>query len=201
MDLVQRVGTGGRHGAVKRQLLLSRAGPAGPAEEPTRNFHGRTMFCRGASGTASLGLRRLACRSGVAALGAQHVRQSLSQQCGRPVVAASPAARGAHSDTTIHYHSGFRVHQFPILDDNYSYLIVDEVTNEAAAVDPADPERTLAEVDAAELSLTTVLCTHKHWDHAQGNDALAAHIAGLRVVGPALEDCPAATELVSGEFK
>jgi glyoxylase-like metal-dependent hydrolase (beta-lactamase superfamily II) len=110
------------------------------------------------------------------------------------------ATRGVHSDTTIHRHDGFRVHQFPILSDNYSYLIVDEVTNEAVAVDPADPERTLAEVEDGELSLTAVLCTHKHWDHAQGNEALAAHISGLRVVGPALEECPAVTERVSGSY-
>ena len=62
----------------------------------------------------------------------------------------------------------------------------------------ADPERTLAEVASAELSLTTVLCTHKHWDHAQGNEALAAHIPGLRVIGPAAEECPAVTETVGG---
>jgi len=110
------------------------------------------------------------------------------------------ARRSVHSDTTIHRHDGFRVHQFPILSDNYSYLIVDEVTNEAVAVDPADPDRTLAEVEDGDLSLTAILCTHKHWDHAQGNEALAAHIPGLRVVGPALEDCPAVTEVVSGPY-
>ena len=98
----------------------------------------------------------------------------------------------------MHQHSGFRVHQFPILDDNYSYLIACDVTGEAAAVDPAEPETTLAEVEKAGLTLTTVLCTHKHWDHSQGNEALAAHIPGLRVVGTAHEECPAATELVSG---
>ena len=98
----------------------------------------------------------------------------------------------------MHQHSGFRVHQFPILDDNYSYLIACDIAGEAAAVDPAEPETTLAEVEKAGLTLTTVLCTHKHWDHAQGNEALAAHIPGLRVVGTAHEECPAATELVSG---
>ena len=139
--------------------------------------------CAGWSATA-----RLACCSSPPAQPPTPPRQRRRRQ-------SSTAAGGG---TTVHQHSGFRVHQFPILDDNYSYLIACDVTGEAAAVDPAEPETTLAEVEKAGLTLTTVLCTHKHWDHSQGNEALAAHIPGLRVVGTAHEECPAATELVSG---
>ena len=71
----------------------------------------------------SPGLRRLAAHSIATSRSAKRCRTS-SQRL-------SLAARGAHTscsdDTTIHRHDGFRVHQFPILDDNYSYLIVDGV--------------------------------------------------------------------------
>jgi hypothetical protein len=34
-----------------------------------------------------------------------------------------------------------KVQIVPVLDDNFSYLLVDEATNEALAVDPAVPEK------------------------------------------------------------
>lgn len=38
-----------------------------------------------------------------------------------------------------------------------------------------------------------LLCTHKHWDHAGGNEQLAAAIPNLQVVTTKHEDIPAAT--------
>lgn len=34
-----------------------------------------------------------------------------------------------------------RVHIIPALQDNYMYLLVDEASNEAAVVDPVEPEK------------------------------------------------------------
>ena len=34
-----------------------------------------------------------------------------------------------------------RVHILPALRDNYMYLLVDETSNEAAAVDPVEPKK------------------------------------------------------------
>lgn len=34
-----------------------------------------------------------------------------------------------------------RVHIIPALQDNYMYLLVDETSNEAAVVDPVEPEK------------------------------------------------------------
>jgi hydroxyacylglutathione hydrolase len=42
------------------------------------------------------------------------------------------------------------------------------------------------------LTLSAVLTTHKHWDHAGGNDAMKDAIPGLRVLGSlqdAVEGC------------
>lgn len=34
-----------------------------------------------------------------------------------------------------------RIHIIPALQDNYMYLLVDETNNEAAVVDPVEPEK------------------------------------------------------------
>lgn len=41
--------------------------------------------------------------------------------------------------------------------------VVDEVSKEAAIVDPVDPKTVLAAVEEAGVSLTTILTTHHHW--------------------------------------
>jgi len=72
----------------------------------------------------------------------------------------------------------------PVLEDNYSYLVIDPATDEAAVVDCADPEPVLLEAEARGVALTSILSTHHHWDHVAGNEALVAKL-GLRVYGHA----------------
>ena len=43
------------------------------------------------------------------------------------------------------------VHQFPCLSDNYGFLIRDEATGLAAAVDTPDAKAILAELDKTEI--------------------------------------------------
>jgi len=71
----------------------------------------------------------------------------------------------------------------PMHSDNYCYLIFDEASGACAAVDPAEPQKALDAAAAEGWSISIVLTTHKHWDHAGGNIALAAAIPGLTVVG------------------
>ncbi|CBZ30451.1 conserved hypothetical protein [Leishmania mexicana MHOM/GT/2001/U1103] len=74
---------------------------------------------------------------------------------------------------------GVTVVPIPIFGDNYAYLIVSMQTHKVAAVDPADPEMVLRIMESLRaqlrvpLQLTEVLTTHKHWDHAGGNELLA----------------------------
>ena len=75
------------------------------------------------------------------------------------------------------------VHILEALDDNYMYLIVDAASREAAVVDPAEAEKAVAAASRHNAKLTTVLCTHHHWDHAGGNDAMKALVPGIDVVG------------------
>ncbi|KAG0726246.1 Hydroxyacylglutathione hydrolase, mitochondrial [Chionoecetes opilio] len=62
--------------------------------------------------------------------------------------------------------------------------LMDEKSKEAAIVDPVDPKTVLEAVKAAGASLTTVLTTHHHWDHAGGNKELVSTYGQpLKVVG------------------
>ncbi|XP_057672926.1 hydroxyacylglutathione hydrolase-like protein [Corythoichthys intestinalis] len=76
-----------------------------------------------------------------------------------------------------------RVKVISILEDNYMYLVIEEQTKQALAVDPAVPHRLLEIVKREELTLVAVLTTHHHWDHAHGNEALLKEIPGLKVYG------------------
>ncbi|SVC42138.1 uncharacterized protein METZ01_LOCUS294992, partial [marine metagenome] len=67
-------------------------------------------------------------------------------------------------------------------DRNLGYLIADESTRIAGAVDPSyAPERYLERSKETGLDLRYVICTHSHHDHVNGNDYLIEH-AGVEVV-------------------
>nr|CDS34423.1 hydroxyacylglutathione hydrolase [Hymenolepis microstoma] len=77
-----------------------------------------------------------------------------------------------------------RVLTIPALSDNYMYLLVDEKTNQCAAVDPVEPKKLLSKVEKNDLILACVLTTHHHWDHAGGNNELLNLISTpVRVYG------------------
>ncbi|KAI8642946.1 beta-lactamase-like protein [Parasitella parasitica] len=61
------------------------------------------------------------------------------------------------------------------LKDNYSYILLDQVSKQAAAVDPVEPDNVLKALEAYpdyKLSINRILTTHHHWDHAGGNPKL-----------------------------
>jgi len=92
--------------------------------------------------------------------------------------------RGSHSESTSTKLATMDVNILPALQDNYMYLIVDKDTNNAAIVDPVNPDRVLEAVKAHNVNLTTVLTTHHHWDHAGGNEELVKKFAStLKVYG------------------
>ena len=56
-----------------------------------------------------------------------------------------------------------RKNVYPIGSIKYFYQIVDESTREAAIVDPVAPESVVKAVNEENVTLTTVLTTHHHW--------------------------------------
>mmetsp|Transcript_56875 Transcript_56875/g.113010 ORF Transcript_56875/g.113010 Transcript_56875/m.113010 type:complete len:283 (-) Transcript_56875:466-1314(-) len=81
------------------------------------------------------------------------------------------------------------------LSDNYMYLIADEVTKEAAVVDPADASTCVAAAQARGLTIKIVLTTHHHFDHSGGNNDLVRLVPDVVVVGG--EDVQAITRRVA----
>ena len=76
------------------------------------------------------------------------------------------------------------VHQFPVLSDNYAFLVRDEASGLAAAIDTPDAAPILAELEKLGWTLALIMNTHWHPDHAGGNAAIKA-ATGATVVGPA----------------
>ncbi|XP_004490514.1 hydroxyacylglutathione hydrolase cytoplasmic [Cicer arietinum] len=94
-----------------------------------------------------------------------------------------------------------KIYHIPCLEDNYSYLIVNESTKEAAAVDPVEPEKVLEASNSYGLTLKFVLTTHHHWDHAGGNDKIKELVPGIKVYGGSLDNVKGCTDAVENGDK
>ncbi len=72
-------------------------------------------------------------------------------------------------------------------EDNYIWLITRDGTDNCAVVDPGDEEPVIEELEKRGLKLTTILVTHKHYDHTGGIDELQKRYPGIAVFGPGNE--------------
>ncbi len=77
-----------------------------------------------------------------------------------------------------------RVERIPTFRDNYTYLIVDPKTGEAAVVDAPEEKPVVRRVDDLGVRVTRILSTHHHPDHSMANPALAERY-GVPVLGHA----------------
>ncbi|CAG0916323.1 unnamed protein product [Notodromas monacha] len=90
---------------------------------------------------------------------------------------------GTHSKSVSIAQSAMKVRIIPALSDNYMYLLMDPATKEAAIVDPVDPGAVMLAVNEEEVTLSAVLTTHHHWDHAGGNEHIVKLCKNLKVYG------------------
>jgi hydroxyacylglutathione hydrolase len=86
----------------------------------------------------------------------------------------------------------------PLNSDNYGYLIVDESSNQCAIVDVSgQPAKILSEVDKLDgCSLSAVFTTHKHSDHAGGNNVIAKAFPGIAIYGGIVDNVEGCTNYV-----
>ena len=70
----------------------------------------------------------------------------------------------------------------PCLQDNYSYLIIDEEKNTACVIDPSDPDPIIEYLENNKIKLQFILNTHHHYDHVGGNKKLKEKY-GASVIG------------------
>ena len=68
------------------------------------------------------------------------------------------------------------------LQDNYSYLIIDEKKNIACVIDPSEANPIINYLENNKIELKFILNTHHHYDHVGGNLELKKKY-GAKVVG------------------
>nr|XP_029118190.1 hydroxyacylglutathione hydrolase cytoplasmic isoform X3 [Elaeis guineensis] len=94
-----------------------------------------------------------------------------------------------------------KIYHIPCLEDNYAYLIVDESTMEAAAVDPVEPKKIIESAKEIGAELKLVLTTHHHWDHAGGNEEIKKLVPGIKVFGGTIDNVKGCTNEVENGDK
>ena len=65
-----------------------------------------------------------------------------------------------------------KVEIIPCLQDNYSYLVVDQKKNTACVIDPSESGPIIKYLDDNKINLKFILNTHHHYDHVGGNERL-----------------------------
>lgn len=88
--------------------------------------------------------------------------------------------------------------QFQCLDDNYSFLIHDPVTETTAVVDTPDADEIINQLKQRGWQLDYILTTHHHWDHIDGHEALKQRY-NCKVIGGELnrEEIPNIDQFVN----
>uniref|UniRef100_A0A8B9SQP1 Metallo-beta-lactamase domain-containing protein n=1 Tax=Anas platyrhynchos TaxID=8839 RepID=A0A8B9SQP1_ANAPL len=106
-----------------------------------------------------------------------------------------------HSVTQPLVFRGMKIVPIPVLDNNYSYLVIDTGSRRAAVVDPSDPVAVQAAIEEEGVTLEAILCTHKHWDHSGGNAELRQRHGACKVYGSALDAVPELTNPLGDKEK
>jgi hydroxyacylglutathione hydrolase len=65
------------------------------------------------------------------------------------------------------------------LQDNYSYLIIDESNKNACVVDPGEAKPIIDYIEKKDIRLKYILNTHHHYDHVGGNIELKKNMVQM----------------------
>ncbi|NWW24613.1 PNKD hydrolase, partial [Falcunculus frontatus] len=106
-----------------------------------------------------------------------------------------------HSVPQPYCFPGVKILPIPVLSNNYSYLVIDTGSGQAAVIDPSDPLAVQAAIEEEEVILEAIFCTHKHWDHSGGNEALCQKHNSCTVYGSALDAIPQLTNPLADREK
>lgn len=76
---------------------------------------------------------------------------------------------------------------FPLLSDNFGYLVRDTASGRVASIDAGEDSAILAELDKRGWTLTDIFVTHHHGDHTDAIAPLKRRFPDAKVTGPSLE--------------
>lgn len=76
-----------------------------------------------------------------------------------------------------------KIHTIPVLNDNYIFILIDEIRQEACVVDPAIADPVISFLKTNNLNLTKIFNTHHHYDHIGGNKDLCKIFPHVEVYG------------------
>ena len=68
----------------------------------------------------------------------------------------------------------------PVREDNYAYLLIDDKTKKAAAVDPYTVSKVKAAAEQLGVQIVAAITTHHHHDHSGGNKVRDCSICRVR---------------------
>jgi len=68
------------------------------------------------------------------------------------------------------------------LEDNFSYLLIDELTNSTIVIDPSEAKPIINKIESLNLKLKFIMNTHHHYDHVGGNKELKK-LYNAKVIG------------------
>jgi hydroxyacylglutathione hydrolase len=78
------------------------------------------------------------------------------------------------------------IQAIPAFKDNYIWMLINLVNQQAIVIDPGDATPVLKELKKQRLALAAILITHHHFDHCNGIEALLEKYT-VPVYGPANE--------------
>ncbi|RPD79939.1 hydroxyacylglutathione hydrolase [Lentinus tigrinus ALCF2SS1-7] len=94
-----------------------------------------------------------------------------------------PPTSPAYASFSTTASARMKVLPVPVRDDNYAYLLIDDSTNKAAAVDPYDVPKVQAAAEKAGVQIVAGITTHHHFDHSGGNQAFSTAYPGAPIYG------------------
>ena len=65
-----------------------------------------------------------------------------------------------------------RIEIIKCLKDNFSYLLIDEISKSTIVIDPSEASPVIEKIESLNLKLKFIMNTHHHYDHVGGNKEL-----------------------------
>ena len=88
------------------------------------------------------------------------------------------------------------IFSIPAFNDNYIWVLVDDIKKQAIVIDPGDATPVLAFLHQKQLTLNAILITHKHHDHTGGITALLSAVPNASVFSHSTEQIMQTTQFV-----